>query len=277
MPPIAIAAALFAALLHASWNAALKGSADRITDNALLACGWIVLGGAIMAVGGWPPPDVYPYLLGSVIVHSAYWAALNKGYEMGDLSHVYTLSRGCSPLLIALGAAVFARETPGAAEAMGIALVSLGVLAVGASPRAPLKVTGWALMIAACIAGYSLIDALGARAAGRAEAYVGAMFVLDAMPILAFCIWRRGPARLIAAARRDWLRGVTAGVISAGGFCIVLWAQTFAPIAQVSALRETSVVFAALIAWFFLKERLGARRWIGAAIVALGAMLIGFG
>lgn len=277
MPPIAIAAALFAALMHASWNAALKGSADRITDNALLACGWIVLGGAIMLVGGWPPPDVYPYLLGSVIVHSAYWAALNKGYELGDLSHVYTLSRGCSPLLIAIGAALFAHEMPSATDSVGIGLVSLGVLAVGASPRAPLKVTLWALMIACCISGYSLIDALGARAAGKAEAYVGAMFVIDAIPILAFCVWKRGPTALITAAKRDWMRGVTAGIISAGGFCIVLWAQTFAPIAQVSALRETSVVFAALIAWIFLKESLGARRWIGASIVALGAVLIGFG
>jgi drug/metabolite transporter (DMT)-like permease len=274
VPAAAIAAALVSALLHASWNALLKGGADRLVDSALVAFGWAALGGGLLLFAGAPPPVVYPFVLGSAIAHALYWAALTKGYEAGDLSHVYTLSRGAAPAIITLGAALAAREIPAPLGMAGIALVCLGVLCVGASPNAPLNATIWALVIAVTIGGYSLVDALGARASANPAAYVGAMLIADAIPIAGFCILRRRPARLIADARRDWRRGLIAGIVSGGGFGVVLWAQTIAPLAQVSALRETSVVFASLIAWLFLKERIGFRRSAGAVVVAAGAVCI---
>jgi drug/metabolite transporter (DMT)-like permease len=274
VPAAAIAAALFSALLHASWNALLKGGKDRLVDSTLVAFGWAVLGGALLLVAGPPPPVAYPFVLGSAAAHALYWAALTKGYETGDLSHVYTLSRGAAPAIITLGAAIGAREVPETLGLAGIALVCLGVLCVGASPHASLKATLWALAIAATIGGYSLIDALGARASANPSGYVGAMLIADAAPIAGFCILRRTPARLFADARRDWRRGLVAGVVSGGGYAIVLWAQTFAPLAQVSALRETSVVFASVIAWAVLKEKMGVRRWAGALVVAAGAVCI---
>lgn len=276
MPPLAIALALSSALIHASWNAALKGGQDRITDSFLVAVGGLFTGAALIAWLGPPPREAWPYLALSVSIHLAYWFTLFKGYDSGDLSHVYTLSRGTAPLLVAIGAAFAAGETPPPLKALGIALVSVGVIFVGASPQAPMRATLWALAIGVCISGYSLVDALGARAAGDAIQYLGWTTGLMSVPMIGFAIWRRGPRRLRSdAAIAPW-RGISIGVISFAGYGLVLWAQTMAPIAQVTALRETSVVFGALIAFAFLRERLGLRRWAGAAVVALGAGLIAF-
>lgn len=277
MPLLAIGAALTSALIHASWNAALKGGRDRITDSFLVAIGGIIAGGALMFVFGPPVREAWGHLALSVVIHLAYWFALFKGYDAGDLSHIYTLSRGTAPLLVTVGAALTAGEFPPPIKVAGIVLVSAGVLLVGASPHAPLKATLWALAIGLCISGYSLNDALGARATGNALQYVGWVTVLSSLPMAGFALWRRGHRRLLAdAAAAPW-RGIIVGALSLGGYGLVLWAQTFAPIGQVTALRETSVVFAALIAWLVLHERLGARRWLGAAVVAAGAALIAFG
>lgn len=278
MPPLAIAAALGSALIHASWNAALKGGRDRVADAFLIAVGGILTWAVVAAAWGAPAPAAWPYLAASVPIHLLYWYALFHGYDAGDLSHIYTLSRGSAPLLVALGAALTAGETPAPVKIAGVALVSAGVLCVGASPRAPTEATLWALGIGLCIASYSLVDALGARAGANALVYVAWTSGLMGVPMIAYALWRKGGAGELmrAAAVAPW-RGIAIGAISFAGYGLVLWAQTFAPIAQVTALRETSVVFAALIAFLFLRERLGLRRWLGAAIVAIGAGLIAFG
>ncbi len=276
MPPLAIAAALCSALIHASWNAALKGGRDRVADAFLIAVGGILTWVVVAAGWGAPAAAAWPYLAASVLIHLVYWYALFSAYDVGDLSHIFTLSRGSAPLLVAIGAALAAHEVPPPVKALGVVLVSAGVLCVGASPRAPLNATLWALGIGVCIACYSLVDALGARAAGDALVYVAWASGLMGVPMIAYAVWRRGARRLFAdAAVAPW-RGIGIGVISFAGYGLVLWAQTFAPIAQVTALRETSVVFGALIAFLFLRERLGLRRWLGAIIVALGAGLIAF-
>ena len=276
MPPLAIAAALTSALIHASWNAALKGGTDRITDSFLVAVGGLAVGGALIVWLGPLPYEALPYLALSVAIHLAYWFTLFKGYDTGDLSHVYTLSRGTAPMLVAVGAALTVGEIPPTLKMIGIALVSAGVICVGASPNAPLRATLWAFAIGLCISGYSLNDALGARVGGNAVQYLGWTTFLMSIPMIGFALWRRGARRLLRDARVAPWRGIAIGVISFAGYGLVLWAQTFAPIAQVTALRETSVVFGALIAFLFLRERLGVRRWIGAMIVAGGAGLIAF-
>jgi drug/metabolite transporter (DMT)-like permease len=161
-------------------------------------------------------------------------------------------------------------------KAAGIALVSTGVICVGVSPRASLKATAWALTIGLCIGSYSLVDALGARASGNALVYVSWTSGVMGLPMIAAAYWRKGSGLTAQAFANPW-RGLAIGIISFLGYGIVLWAQTIAPIAQVTALRETSVVFGALIAFLLLGERLGLRRWIGAIVVALGAGLIAFG
>lgn len=277
MPPLAIVAALSSALIHASWNAALKGGRDRVADAFLIAVGGILTWLVVAALSGAPRSEAWPYLAASVLIHLVYWFALFSAYDVGDMSHVYTLSRGSAPLLVAIGAALTAQEIPPPMKALGMGLVSLGVLLVGASPRAPLKATLWALGIGVCIASYSLVDALGARVAGNAVTYVAWTSGVMGIPMIAFTLWRRGARQLLKDAAVAPLRGIFIGIISFAGYGLVLWAQTIAPIAQVTALRETSVVFGAMIAFLVLRERLGARRWAGAAVVAAGAGLIAFG
>ncbi|MBL8530202.1 MAG: EamA family transporter [Hyphomonadaceae bacterium] len=277
MAPLAIGAALLSALIHASWNAALKGGTDRVTDSFLIAVGGLGAGVIIIALMGAPPEAAWPYLGLTVFIHLAYWFALFKGYDAGDMSHVYTLSRGTAPMLVGLGAALTAHEIPPPLKMAGIALVSAGVLTVGASPQAPVRATLWAIGIGLCIASYSLVDALGARATGNAVLFLGWSMALMSVPMAAFAFWRRGVGPLLRSASVAPWRGIGIGVISFAGYGLVLWAQTFAPIAQVTALRETSVVWGALIAFLFLGEKLGRRRWLGALIVAAGAGLIAFG
>ncbi len=277
MPLAAIAAALTSALIHASWNALLKSGRDRLLDSALVAVGWMALAAALIAYFGLPPQAAWAPMLASGAVHALYWGALTKGYESGDLSHVYTLSRGLAPAVAALLAFLIVRETPSALALAGIALVCGGVLIVGVSPNAPLKATLWALLTATTIGAYTLFDALGARITGNAAHYLGWSLLVSGAPIFVFALARRGPAALVRDARTNWRRGLAAGLVSGVGYGIVLYAQTLAPVAQVTALRETSVVFGALIAWALLHERLGPRRWAGAALVALGAGLIAAG
>lgn len=276
MPPLAVAAALTSALIHASWNAMLKGGRDRLVDSFLIAVGGLGSGAIIVSFLGVPRAEAWPFIAVSVAIHMLYWLTLFKSYDLGDLSHIYTLARGSAPLLVAMGAALTAQEIPSPLKALGITLVSAGVLAVGASPRAPLRATLWALSCGLTIAAYSLVDALGARAAGDALQYLGWQMMLQSAPMMAFALWRRGRG-LFADAAVAPARGIAIGVFSFGGYGLVLWAQTIAPIAQVTALRETSVVWSALIAVSLLGERLGLRRWLGALVVALGAGLIAFG
>jgi drug/metabolite transporter (DMT)-like permease len=275
MPPLAVAAALSSALIHASWNAALKGGRDRVVDAFLIAVGGLIIWAFVGAIWGAPSPSAWPYLIASVLIHLVYWFALFNAYDAGDMSHIYTLSRGSAPLLVAIGAALTAHEIPPPVKAAGIALVSIGVICVGASPRAPLKATLWALTIGVCIGAYSLVDALGARQSGNALVYVSWTSGVMGVPMVAAAYWRKGPSLTRLAFAAPW-RGLAIGIISFLGYGLVLWAQTFAPIAQTTALRETSVVFGALIAFFALRETLGLRRWIGAIIVAAGAGLIAF-
>lgn len=277
MPPEAIAAALLSALIHAGWNAALKASAgDRLVDLGQMAVGGVVFGLALWWFFGTPAMAAWPYILGSCAIHFVYWTALLRGYAAGDMSHVYTIARGSAPALVTIGAVIVAHEIPGPPVALGVLLVSIGVFAVGVSLNAPWRATAWALVTGVAIASYSLVDALGARVAGDVLAYKSWGTLATFAPILAFVVLRRGPKQFAALGQGRWTRGLIAGALSSAGFALVLWAQMRAPIGPITALRETSVVFGAAIAAVMLKEAVTTRRWAGAALVAAGALLIGF-
>ncbi len=278
IPVSALAATLLSALIHAAWNLFLKGSAgDRVTDLAIMGVGGTLFGGALVLLFGAPAPAVWPFIAASSLIHMVYWAALLRGYEAGDMSHVYTIARGIAPALVTMGAVLAAGEVPPLAQGLGIAAISLGVLLVGVNAQAPLTATGWALLTGAAIAGYSLVDAIGVRTNGDVFSYKGWGAVFTFAPISLFVALRRGPAGFAAAARGRWARGLLAGAISSAGFMLVLWAQMRAPIGPITALRETSVLFGAGLAALLLKEKVTPRRWAGALVVCAGAMLIGFG
>ncbi|WP_310476760.1 DMT family transporter [Sandarakinorhabdus sp.] len=277
IPLSALAATLLSALIHASWNLALKGSAgDRMVDVAIMGIGGSLFGLVLIALFGAPVPAAWPYILASSAVHLVYWTALTKGYGAGDMSHVYTIARGIAPALVTVAAVVFASEVPGWGQGLGVLAISAGVMLVGVNRHAPLAATGWALLTGAAIAVYSLVDALGVRINDDVFSYKGWGAIFTFLPISLFVLFRRGPTGFIAPANGRWRRGLFAGAISSAGFMLVLWAQMRAPIGPITALRETSVLFGAALAALLLKETVTPRRWAGALVVCAGAVLIGF-
>jgi drug/metabolite transporter (DMT)-like permease len=270
------AAVLAAAAAHATWNAMLKSSGDVLLDLTLvvLFAGVVTLPFIFLVAP--PTPAVWPYIAGSMTIHIAYYVALVGAYRAGDLSHGYPIMRGLAPLIVSLCALAWLGEAPRPLVWVGILLICGGVLSLGLAGfhwRESRVSTCWALANAVIIAAYTLVDAGGARAAPSPETYVVWLFVLDAapFPIIVLLLKRQ---QLLAYAARSWLRGLTGGALSAAAYAVVLWAMTRAPVAAVAALRETSVIFAALIGAWLLKEGHIARRIAGAVTVAAGVVAL---
>jgi drug/metabolite transporter (DMT)-like permease len=269
-------AVLAAAAAHATWNAMIKSSTNVLLDMTLVVFWAGVVTLPLLLWVEVPGPAVWPYIVASMTIHMGYYIALIGAYRAGDLSHGYPLMRGLAPLIVSLSAVVWLGELPRPLVWLGVVLICGGVLSLGLagfSWRASRVSTTWALANAVIIAAYTLVDAAGVRSASHAASYVVWLFVLDALPfpILVF-LWKR--QELSAYARRFWLRGLFSGALSAAAYGIVLWAMTRAPVAAVAALRETSVIFAALIGAWLLKEGHIARRVAGAATVAAGVIAL---
>jgi len=273
---------LLAALLHAVWNALLKSGEDRVLVGVLLNLSATVLALPVALATGPPRPESWLYLGLSILVHNGYFWFLILAYRVGDLSHVYPLARGSAPLLVAGLAYLFAGEALGAGELLAVAVVSAGIVSlalggggpgrdgVGRGGAAPLA---FALITALFIGAYTVIDGLGVRAAGEVPGYVAWLFLIDGLPFVAVATALRGKTAF-AAWRTSWPSGLASGVLSVLGYGLVIWAMSRAPIPHVSALRETSVVIAALIGTLVLGEPFAARRVAAAAVVAGGIVLL---
>lgn len=270
-------AVLGAALLHAAWNAMLKGGRDITLDMAIVVAFSGLIALPLLPFVPLPARASWPYMGASLVIHIGYYSALVGTYRAGDLSHGYPLMRGVAPLLIAgFGAAVLG-ELPGAWMWLGIVLISGGVIGIafvgGASFLHNRRATAWALANAALIAAYTLVDGTGVRLSDSAAGYVTWLLILDAFPYVLLIAWlRRG--ELLPYARRNWPRGLACGAASVASYGIALWAMTLAPIAAVAALRETSVIFAAILGAWLLKEPFGRARLAGAAAVLCGVVAL---
>jgi len=275
MSPLVTALVLGSALLHASWNAIIKSSRDVALDTALVAAGASILALPLIAAVPMPASASWPYLAASIAIHIGYFATLARAYRVGDLGHAYPLMRGTAPLLVALFGVALLNERPSAIMWIGIVLISAGILSIGLlqEGRAQRDATAWALANAVIIASYTLVDGAGVRLSGSAAGYVAWGFLLQGIAFIAPVAVSRKRAAL-AYVRQNWLRGLGGGLCLISAYGIVLWAMTQAPVAAVAALRETSVIFAAVLGTIFLKERFGRRRLIGACAVALGVMAL---
>lgn len=283
-----VAAVLAGALLHAAWNALVKASADKAVDTALVTASGAIVALPALAVVGLPPAAAWPYVLASLVIHVAYYGALAAAYHHGELSQTYPIMRGCAPLLVALASAGVVGEAPSAWAWAGIAGIALGVGVVGlAHPGRALhhrKALGYALANAVVIAVYTVVDGLGVRVAtaagGHALQYVLLLFALDALPFPLLLYWRRSAAGRLAMlerARSRWWLATLGGLASLASYAIALWAMTRAPVASVAALRETSVLFAALLGAWLFGERLGGRRALGTLAILAGVMALRVG
>ena len=253
----------------------LKGGRDTTLDMAIVVAGSSLVVVPLLPFVPLPATVSWPYIGASVVIHIGYYAALVGTYRAGDLSHGYPLMRGVAPLLVAGFGAAMLGELPGAWMFLGIVLISGGVICIafvgGASFLHNRRATAWALTNAALIAGYTLVDGAGVRLAGSTASYCTWMFFLDGFPYVLIIAWlRRG--KLLPYARRYWYRGLAGGALSVAAYAIALWAMTRAPIAAVAALRETSVIFAAILGSLVLKEPFGRARLAGAVAVVAGVI-----
>ena len=263
-----------AALLHATWNAMVKSSRDIQLDLTIITFGAGLAAAPFLLVVVPPARAAWPYLAATIVIHVGYYIAIVGAYRAGDLSHGYPIMRGAAPLLVALCAAAWFGEAPGPAVWAGVLLICGGVLSlglVGFHWRESRASTGWALANAVIIAAYTLVDAAGARASGSPQGYVVWLFVLDALPFPLLVLAQRRAA-LVGYASRYWMRGLVGGALSAAAYGISLWAMTRAPVAAVAALRETSVIFAALIGAWLLKEG-HVVRWLASALVVVAGVV----
>ena len=272
---------LGAALLHAAWNALIKSGRDPLLDIALVALAGTVIALPLTLLVDAPAKAAWPYILATVIVHVGYYVAIAAAYRLGDLSHAYPIMRGVAPLIVALVSGFWFGERLSSGAWAGVLLICGGVLSLAfvggsrskATGNNPVSATLWALGCAAIIAVYTLIDGAGVRLAGGVERYIVWLWVFLGLPFgLGVLALKRGA--FLAHARRHWWRGLAGTILSGLSYGIALWAMTQAPVAIVAALRETSVIFAALIGAWLLKEGHLKERLAGAAAVLAGLIAL---
>ncbi|HTD04230.1 EamA family transporter [Undibacterium sp.] len=283
MSGFTVSVVLFAALLHASWNALVKAGPDKFLTTLLVASGAAIISALLLPFLAAPHIQSWPWLAASTCCQIAYYLLLAAAYEHGDMSQAYPLMRGTAPLLVAFASVPLLGERLATQQYVAVALISAGVLAMcfarrnstqAASSGASRRATGFALLNATAIASYTMIDGVGVRRSGAPAAYTMWLCVLTAIGLLACAAGRR--RILLPYARQHWRVALFGGFGSLASYGLALWAMTSAPVAAVAALRETAILFAAVIATLFLRERIGLGRLAAVGLIACGAAVMRF-
>jgi drug/metabolite transporter (DMT)-like permease len=291
-------AVLAAAVTHATWNAIAHGIKDQLLAFGLIGAGGILVAIPLVILFPFPLSACWPYLLASVVIHVFYNLLLMRSYRYGAFGQVYPLARGTSPLVVTVLAAVFAAERPSGFQVAGVLVVSAGLAVLvlagrragadpgpgagsrGGSPGGSRGGSGIgrAALIAAVgtgltIAAYTTVDGLGVRLSGSSVAYIGWLMLLESLCVPAWALARRRhdlrevPGRVLGA-------GLLAGALSVLAYGLVLWAQTRGDLAPIAALRETSVIFGAIIGTVVFHEPFGRKRIAATALVVAGVLLL---
>lgn len=274
-----VALVLFAALLHAGWNALVKAGTDTFLTTVLVAGGAGLLAALALPFVAAPAAPSWPFIAASALTQLAYYALLAAAYRHGDMSHAYPLMRGSAPLLVALASGPLIGERLSAQQSVALACICGGIFSLyfaarGASAAAR-RSTLFALLNAGVIASYTLIDGIGVRRSGAPAAYTMWIFLLTGTGLLGWTLARRR-AGLLAYAGVHWRVAALGGFGTLASYGLALWAMTRAPVAAVAALRETSILFALAIAALFLREKINRRRYGAGALIAVGAVLMRF-
>ncbi len=271
------AVVLAAAALHALWNAAVRGGADKRLAMCAVVLGHVPLAVLALVIVEWPARASLPWLVASVVLHTGYQFALSAAYRVGELGHVYPLARGSAPLIVTGVSFVFLGERLGFATLLGVALVVSGVITMGAvaygARHSDTQATQLALLTGLFIAGYSLVDGVGARLSASPVGYYALMSLINA-GVMGAVFWRRERtvfSRLHREARLAFWGGGSASFVA---YACVVWAFTHAPLAAVTALRESSIVFALLFGTLLLGERPSRARVCAALVVVAGIVLL---
>ncbi len=273
---LTISLILLAALLHASWNAISKAGGDPlISITVVTATGGLCAIPLIL----WlplPGPETWKWLLVSACIHYVYQLALVRTYQLGDLSQVYPIARGLAPLGVACLAAMGSGEFLERGQLVGLALASGAIISLGVARtrgQSTKRAVGMAIVTAVLIGSYTYTDARGVRSVESAEYFIGWSFFLGSVPMVLTTVirrWSTGTASL----RRLGPKAVGGGLMATIGYAIALWALSRAPMASVASLRESSVLFAAIIGTRLLGETLGRRRVVSACVLVVGLILV---
>lgn len=274
MPLSVFVVVLLAAALHAGWNALVKVKLDPFLAMTLITTGCAVFAAPLLVVTGLPKGAAWPWIIVSIAIHLGYYLFLAQAYRLADMSQVYPIARGSAPLMTTIVSLVFVRDPISLGGGLGVACLAIGVLLISLRGQRRLATPSrtavfCAMATAMTISAYTIVDGIGARVAGDANAYAAALFAIDGAPMLALCLWRYGIAGM-RPALNFLAPGMAGGAMSLAAYWIVIWAMTVAPIALVAALRETSVLFGGLIAVVFLKEPATPVRAIAAMLILAG-------
>jgi len=277
MQSAAFFAVILAAAMHACWNAVVKGGTDRLYSIGLISIFAASLCGCAIPFLPWPQPAAWPWIVLSVCLHLGYKLFLIRAYKAGDLGQVYAIARGAAPLLISVVMFLVFGETLRPVAAAGILCLAGGIWLMGAlGGRGRIQMERQAVLYALgtsiFIASYTITDGLGARHNGSAHSYAAWMFFLDGCVMLTLLLSLRG-RQAVTMLESHWIQGLVGGAMMAGAYWIVIWAMTQTQIGIVSALRESSVLFAAVISVVFLKEPLTRWRIIAALVIMSGVIL----
>lgn len=275
MPIGVFAIVLFAATLHASWNAIVKGGGDKLLTTVLVTSSSALIAALTLPLLRPPDPASWPFILASVSLQIVYFMLLARTYQVADMSQAYPLMRGTAPLLVAMVSVLALGAHLEATMWIGVGIICLGILGMATGGRRDnRKGVALALANALVIAAYTLIDGLGVRRSGAPAAYTMWLFVVTGVPLAAWALRTRGSAALAEYLRGNWHFGLIGGAGSLASYGLALWAMTVAPIALVAALRETSILFGVIISGLLLKEHVGLVRLAAACTIALGAAVL---
>ncbi len=277
MTTLVFISVLSAALLHAVWNAVLKGGGDKVVGMAGVVVGHAFLAFPVLLFFPFPAEESWPYIGLSALLHVGYQLFLMNAYRIGDLTQVYPIARGTAPLLVAGFSVVVLGVELLPLQILAVLVIACGIMSLSFVRRADGLFNRNAAMLAfvtGCfIASYSINDGLGARIAGSSLSFYACSAMLNAVIFVVILLaWR--PAVLGRMTGEGWKSFYFGGPVSFIAYAIVTWAFTQAPIALVTALRETSIVFALLIGTVFLNERLNLGKVISTMATLLGAVLL---
>jgi drug/metabolite transporter (DMT)-like permease len=285
-------AVLAAAVTHATWNAIAHGIKDQVLAFGLIGAGSIAVAVPLVVVAPFPLGGCWPYLLASVFIHVFYNLLLMRSYRYGQFGQVYPLARGTSPLVVTALAVVFAAERPSLPQILGVLVVSCGLAVLvfagrrAGTPGSPDSTSAGsgsgpsrAALLAAgatglTIAAYTTVDGLGVRLSGSSVAYIGWLMLLESMCVPLWALMRRRREVVTGTSRRVLLSGLSAGALAVLAYGLVLWAQTRGALAPIAALRETSVIFGAIIGTAVFREPFGRSRIAATVLVVIGVLLL---
>ncbi len=268
---------LVAALFHATWNATVKSGKDHLLSiTGLNVATWLVAI-VLVPVVGLPHADSWHYLVASVVIHSGYYVALSEAYKHGDFSQAYPVARGTAPILVSLWSVFVLHEILTTIEIVSLIGVLTGIL-IFATRRFGQVIQDRRAIISALltsmfIGSYTIVDGIGGRLSGNVPAYMVWLSVLDCFPILIYALYKRGVAEVVAF-RHNWKVLLLGGTLALTSYSMVVWSMTQAPIPLVSALRETSIIIAALIGAYYFKEPSGKRRIVASVVIFFSIALL---